>query len=358
MPYSNISLITDSNLLFQQYDFIQVSHDENNYIIGRVVSYDGNSGSLTFTPLQVQGSGTYSTWNVSLSGPPGISGSTGSSGSTGTSGTSGSAFVIYNKGINQVLRIAEDGESVTSGGNLTLDGRTLTIAPTTYSAPNSNIHRIVYHNDGTAGTAGIIVRGPQYGETYDGIIENVVPREYQHRFVVGQQFIAHIDAEGLHVQNDFRVDGSSIYFNAIPENNDPLHDQIRYLTLDPDDDGGGIGRVQWTTSGASGTSGTSGSTNLLSSVGWNTNKEYQIGNTEQLTFAGDYVLDNSDLYIEGSEESIGYAQDKLAKKTGKIYIGGNLIIKDSTIENNGEIGVGGSVILIGNSQITGTGIII
>ena len=180
MPYSNISLITDSNLLFQQYDFIQVSHDENNYITGRVVSYDGNSGSLTFTPLQVQGSGTYSTWKVSLSGSPGISG----------------------------------------------------------------------------------------------------------------------------------------------------------------------------------TSGTSGSTNLLSSVGWNTDKEYQIGNTEQLTFAGDYVLDNSDLYIEGSEENIEYAQDKLAKKTGKIYIGGNLIIKDSTIENNGEIGVGGSVILIGNSQITGTGIII
>ena len=198
MPYSNISLITDSNLLFQQYDFIQVSHDENNYIIGRVVSYDGNSGSLTFTPLQVQGSGTYSTWNVSLSGPPGISGT---SGSTGTSGTSG-------------------------------------------------------------------------------------------------------------------------------------------------------------TSGSTGTSGTSGSTNLLSSIGWNISKEYQIGNTEQLTFAGDYVLDNSDLYIEGSEENIEYAQDKLAKKTGKIYIGGNLIIKDSSIENNGEIGVGGSVILIGNSQITGTGIII
>ena len=198
MPYSNISLITDSNLLFQQYDFIQVSHDENNYIIGRVVSYDGNSGSLTFTPLQVQGSGTYSTWNVSLSGPPGISGT---SGSTGTSGTSG-------------------------------------------------------------------------------------------------------------------------------------------------------------TSGTEGSSGTSGSTNLLSSIGWNTNKEYQIGNTEQLTFAGDYILDNSDLYIEGSEESIEYSQNKLAKKAGKIYIGGNLIIKDSTIENNGEIGVGGSVILIGNSQITGTGIII
>ena len=171
MSYSNITITTDSNLSYEQYDFIQVAHDENNYIVGRVVSYNKTSGELIFTPIKVEGSGSFSTWQISLTGDP-------------------------------------------------------------------------------------------------------------------------------------------------------------------------------------------GDTNLLSSIGWNTNKEYQIGNTEQLTFAGDYILDNSDLYIEGSEESIEYAQDKLAKKTGKIYIGGNLIIKDSTIENNGEIGVGGSVILIGNSQITGTGIII
>jgi len=53
MPYSDISLITDSYLLFQPLDFIQLSHDENNYIIGRVVSYNPNTGNLVFTPIQV-----------------------------------------------------------------------------------------------------------------------------------------------------------------------------------------------------------------------------------------------------------------------------------------------------------------
>jgi hypothetical protein len=67
MPYSDISLITDSNLLFQPYDFIQLSHDENNYIIGRVVSYNPNSGDLTFTPIQVNGSGTYNSSSISSS---------------------------------------------------------------------------------------------------------------------------------------------------------------------------------------------------------------------------------------------------------------------------------------------------
>lgn len=188
MSYPNIILTTDPNLSFAQYDFIQIVHDENNYIEARVVSYNTSTGELIASPIHHHGSGSFNDWKIMLAGEPGT-------GSTGTSGQSG-------------------------------------------------------------------------------------------------------------------------------------------------------------------TSGTSVSTNLLSSVGWNTNKEYQVGNTEQLTFAGDYILNNSDLYIEGSEESIEYSQNKLAKKAGKIYIGGNLIIKDSTIENNGEIGVGGSVILIGNSQITGTGIII
>jgi hypothetical protein len=74
MSYSNISLITDKNLLFQQYDFVKVSHDENNYIIGRVVGYDINSGEMVFTPLQVNGSGTFDSWNISLTGSPGQTG--------------------------------------------------------------------------------------------------------------------------------------------------------------------------------------------------------------------------------------------------------------------------------------------
>ena len=57
-------------------------------------------------------------------------------------------------------------------------------------------------------------------------------------------------------------------------------------------------------------------------------------------------------------ENIQYAPNKYFKKEGTIFIGGNLLLKDSRIENNGKIYVGGEVILIGESQITGTGTII
>ena len=59
-----------------------------------------------------------------------------------------------------------------------------------------------------------------------------------------------------------------------------------------------------------------------------------------------------------ANENVQYAQNKYFKKEGSIFIGGNLLVKDSTIENNGKISVGGEVILIGESQITGTGTII
>ena len=57
-------------------------------------------------------------------------------------------------------------------------------------------------------------------------------------------------------------------------------------------------------------------------------------------------------------EDVQYSTNKYFKKEGTIFIGGNLLLKDSTIINNGKISVGGEVILIGNSQIQGTGTII
>jgi hypothetical protein len=57
-------------------------------------------------------------------------------------------------------------------------------------------------------------------------------------------------------------------------------------------------------------------------------------------------------------EDIQYAPNKYFKKEGSIFIGGNLLLNDSVIENNGKISVGGEVILIGNSKIKGTGTII
>ena len=59
-----------------------------------------------------------------------------------------------------------------------------------------------------------------------------------------------------------------------------------------------------------------------------------------------------------NEDVIEYSPNKFFKKEGKIFIGGNLLVKDSYIENNGQISVGGQVILMGDSQIQGTGTII
>ena len=100
-------------------------------------------------------------------------------------------------------------------------------------------------------------------------------------------------------------------------------------------------------------------TNLSANTNWNnTYDEYLIRNTEQLTFSGDYILENGFLLIEGGDDEVEYSQNKYFKKEGTIFIGGNLLLKDSTIQNNGKISVGGEVILIGNSKIVGTGTII
>jgi hypothetical protein len=57
-------------------------------------------------------------------------------------------------------------------------------------------------------------------------------------------------------------------------------------------------------------------------------------------------------------EDVQYSANKSFKREGTLFIGGNLLLKDSYIENNGKVSVGGEVILIGESGITGTGTII
>jgi hypothetical protein len=89
MAYSNITLTTQTGLSFITGEFIQLIHDSNNYMFGQIVSYNPSTGSLTFTPTRVVGSGTYSTWEIIASGAAGNDGTSGTSGINGTSGTSG-----------------------------------------------------------------------------------------------------------------------------------------------------------------------------------------------------------------------------------------------------------------------------
>ena len=77
------------------------------------------------------------------------------------------------------------------------------------------------------------------------------------------------------------------------------------------------------------------------------------GNSDNLTSTLQLTLP----YLSNND-NVKYSPNKYFKKEGKIFIGGNLLVKDSYIDNNGQMSVGGEVILIGNSQIVGTGTII
>ena len=61
----------------------------NPQIIGRVVSYNSNTGALVVTPQTYTGdAGSYNTWTVALTGNNGTMGTNGTSGSSGSSGVS------------------------------------------------------------------------------------------------------------------------------------------------------------------------------------------------------------------------------------------------------------------------------
>jgi hypothetical protein len=125
MPYSNLTFNISLNKEFNTNDFVKVAHDGNNYITGRVVSYSPSTGVLVVEPYEVVGSGTYSSWNVTLtgfngsagtSGSSGTSGTTGTSGSTGTSGTAGTAASTGTSGSSATSGSSGDaGSSATSG---------------------------------------------------------------------------------------------------------------------------------------------------------------------------------------------------------------------------------------------------
>ena len=379
MSYSNITLITDPNLSFEQYDFIQIVHDENNYIIGRVVSYNKTTGELIFTPIKFEGSGSFSTWRISLTGDPGSSG--GGTGSPGTSGTSGESGIsgtsgtsasfenfeildyINNKGPDRIIRVSPDEAVLQASAQLTFDGRTLTIAPDFYSTGENPIYRIVYHDDGTAGTAGIVVRGPVIGQPYDGIIENRVPENYQHQFVVGGNNVVHIDDIGLHTQQPLIAD-DDVYFQYLEQDNS----SNKFLVWNSGTSGDGLaGRVGWTTSGASGDSGSSGSSGLSGTSGtsgaagssfkflggWSQNGgvsdvPYGLNDIVVWPLSGPNMI----VYIYTSEDTapIGSAAPNLDPNWKVMVMGGN----DGTAGTSGESGASGSSGTSGQTGVSGT----
>lgn len=89
---------------------------------------------------------------------------------------------------------------------------------------------------------------------------------------------------------------------------------------------------------------------------WLEDETRVLDSKDTIVISGDYVLENSNLELTNeSSLSIG---GLVFNKYSQIFIGGNLLLKDSNIINDGLINVAGAVILNGNSTITGTGIII
>lgn len=80
------------NLSYVAAQPILVSYDGTNFMNGVVQTYNPSSGVMVFNSTVANGSGTYSSWFVSLAGiqgPPGPTGSTGPVGSQGPAGANG-----------------------------------------------------------------------------------------------------------------------------------------------------------------------------------------------------------------------------------------------------------------------------
>jgi hypothetical protein len=88
---------------------------------------------------------------------------------------------------------------------------------------------------------------------------------------------------------------------------------------------------------------------------WEENQNKIVISGETIVISGNYVLENTNLTLDNGETYIIGGVE--FNKNGQIFIGGNLLVKDSNIINNGLISVAGGIIMSGDSTITGTGII-
>ena len=104
------------------------------------------------------------------------------------------------------------------------------------------------------------------------------------------------------------------------------------------------------------TGGTFSVTGLTSNVKhWLQNETKILQSDETILISGDYVLVNTNLDLQKDTDiTIG---NLTFNKYAQIYIGGNMLLLNSNIVNDGLINVAGAIIFSGNSTITGLGII-
>jgi len=89
MATGSITITATTLCYFVTGQRINVAYDSSNYMSGIVDTYLPTTGSLTFTCDMVVGSGTYSSWSISVVGARGAQGSTGPQGVAGPQGSVG-----------------------------------------------------------------------------------------------------------------------------------------------------------------------------------------------------------------------------------------------------------------------------
>jgi hypothetical protein len=89
---------------------------------------------------------------------------------------------------------------------------------------------------------------------------------------------------------------------------------------------------------------------------WLLNESKILEPNKTIVISGNYVLENSSLTVQSSPTQY-VISSILFKKEAQVYIGGNLLLINSNIINNGKIYVAGQVITQGFSSITGNPVI-
>ncbi len=99
----NQSFTVDTGLSYSIGQTIIIANSVSNQMTGSVVSYNPSSGAMFATVNSVSGSGTYSSWNVSLNGAPGPAGPPGLLPNGNTAGNTpywnGSSWIVNNSNI-------------------------------------------------------------------------------------------------------------------------------------------------------------------------------------------------------------------------------------------------------------------
>jgi len=124
-----------TNLRFVANDFVKITAvgSPSVFVIGRVISYTANTGTLDINVLQQSGTGTFSSWTVELFGYNGSSGTAGSARSSGDSGSSGTSGMSMTSGTSGAAGASGTaGTSGTSGSA----GTSATSGNPGASAPN------------------------------------------------------------------------------------------------------------------------------------------------------------------------------------------------------------------------------